>query len=198
MRALAKQVALGLATLAVLPSLLSYAVRSRILGRNRALEGSSQLLALVPGITGQYVRRAFLAHVLAEVGEHATIEFGTVLSKADARLGRNVYVGPFCNLGLVELGPDVLLAGGVSVPSGPHAHGTTSVDIPIRLQPGRLTPVHIGEGSWIGSGAIVMADVGRHTIVAAGAVVVDPIPDFVIAAGVPARVVRARAGATTG
>jgi acetyltransferase-like isoleucine patch superfamily enzyme len=37
-----------------------------------------------------------------------------------------------------------------------------------------------------------MADVGRDTIVGAGAVVTKPLPDEVIAAGVPARVIRSR------
>ena len=37
-----------------------------------------------------------------------------------------------------------------------------------------------------------MADVGRDTIVGAGAVVTKPLPDRVIAAGVPARVLRGR------
>lgn len=195
---LLKPAALALAHVGALPWLLMYFVKRPLLGADRALQGSSQSLALVPGLLGQYLRRAFLSHVLDEVGEDATVEFGTVFSKAGARIGRGAYVGAYCNLGLVVLGPDVLLASGVHVPSGAHAHGTASLDVPIRLQPGRLTPVQIGEGSWIGTGAIVMADVGRHSIVAAGAVVVDPVPDFVIAAGVPARVVRERTGATAG
>jgi virginiamycin A acetyltransferase len=62
----------------------------------------------------------------------------------------------------------------------------------MRDQPGSLRPVRIGEGAWIGNGAIVMADVGRHTIVAAGAVVTKPLPDYAIAAGIPARVIRMR------
>jgi acetyltransferase-like isoleucine patch superfamily enzyme len=52
--------------------------------------------------------------------------------------------------------------------------------------------VRIGAGSWIGSNAVVLADVGRDTVVAAGAVVTRPLPDRVIAAGVPARVLRSR------
>ena len=52
--------------------------------------------------------------------------------------------------------------------------------------------VTIGAGAWIGTGAIVLADVGRGTVVAAGSVVTKPLPDGVIAAGVPARVVRSR------
>ena len=77
------------------------------------------------------------------------------------------------------------------VPSGPHTHGT-DLSAPIQDQPGALRLVRIGAGSWIGSNAIVLADVGCDTIVGAGAVVTRPLPDRVIAAGVPARVVRRR------
>jgi virginiamycin A acetyltransferase len=56
--------------------------------------------------------------------------------------------------------------------------------------------VRIGAGAWIGSAAIVLADVGSETIVAAGSVVTKALPDRVIAAGVPARVVRRRDGTT--
>jgi acetyltransferase-like isoleucine patch superfamily enzyme len=52
--------------------------------------------------------------------------------------------------------------------------------------------VTIGEGCWIGSGAVVMADVGPGSIIAAGAVVTKPIPAMVIAGGVPAKVIKAR------
>jgi virginiamycin A acetyltransferase len=52
--------------------------------------------------------------------------------------------------------------------------------------------VHIGVSAWIGSAAIVLADVGAQTIVAAGAVVTKPLPDRVVAAGVPATVIRRR------
>ena len=54
------------------------------------------------------------------------------------------------------------------------------------------TQVRIGRGSWIGSAAVVMADVGRDAVVAAGAVVTRPLPDATIAGGVPARVLRHR------
>jgi len=52
--------------------------------------------------------------------------------------------------------------------------------------------VRIGAGAWIGSAAIVMADVGSDTVVGAGAVVTKPLPDGVMAAGVPARALRSR------
>jgi acetyltransferase-like isoleucine patch superfamily enzyme len=191
-KALLKQLAFLGATVAIAPALASYVIRSALFGRDRALQGSSQALSIVPGISGQYLRRAFFCRVLEECHATVTIEFGTLFSQAGARLGEHVYIGPHCHLGLVHLERDVLIAAGVHVPSGPETHGTSSLDRPIREQPGHLRMVRIGAGSWIGSGAVVMADVGRDSVVAAGAVVTEPLPDLVIAAGVPARVVRRR------
>lgn len=192
MRELLKAAARGIATVAVLPALLSYAIRARILGRDRALEGSTQALALVPGLAGQYLRRAFLSFAIAECDRSATIEFGTILSQVGARIAANTYIGPRCHLGLVHIERDVLIAAGVHIPSGARTHGADDPDMPIRDQPGERSVVRIGAGAWIGSAAVVMADVGRGTIVGAGAVVTSPLPDGVVAAGVPARVVRSR------
>jgi acetyltransferase-like isoleucine patch superfamily enzyme len=83
----------------------------------------------------------------------------------------------------------VLLAAGVHVPAVQPRNRPVAT---IHDQPGKLRKVRIGRGSWIGSNAVVLADVGRDTIVGAGAVVTHPLPDRVIAAGVPARVVRRR------
>jgi virginiamycin A acetyltransferase len=64
MRELLKTLIRGVAFVVILPVLLSYAVRRVALGADRALEGSSQALALIPGLPGQYLRRAFLACVI--------------------------------------------------------------------------------------------------------------------------------------
>jgi acetyltransferase-like isoleucine patch superfamily enzyme len=187
-----KAAARAAATIAVLPQLASFRIRAALMGDNRALAGSSQMLSLVPGLVGQYLRRAFLARVLrGGCASSAAIEFGTLFSQIDARIDENVYIGPRCHLGHVHLERDVLLAAGVHVPSGPHTHGM-DVSAPMHDQPGSLRVVRIGAGSWIGSNAVVLADVGQHTIVGAGAVVTRPLPDHVIAAGVPARVVKRR------
>ena len=192
MRDTLKAAARALATLAVTPSLLSYAVRRPLLGRDRALEGSSQALGLLPGLVGDYMRRAFLSQVLDGCASSATVQFGTLFSQAGARLDARVYVGPRCHLGLVHLEQDVLLAAGVHVPSGGATHGIDDPDRPIRDQPGTRQLVRIGEGTWVGSATIVMADVGKHCVSGAGSVVTRPIPDYSIAAGVPATVIRTR------
>lgn len=53
-------------------------------------------------------------------------------------------------------------------------------------------PVHIKEGAWLCTRCIIVGPVtiGRHAVVAAGAVVVDDVPDFALVAGAPARVKR--------
>src|SRR5206468_10154789 len=89
-----KSLARGAATVVVVPELLSYHVRSTFLGRGRALEGSSQYLARIPGLTGQYLRRAFLMRVLDHFHPSAVVEFGTIFSQARARIEENAYVGP--------------------------------------------------------------------------------------------------------
>jgi acetyltransferase-like isoleucine patch superfamily enzyme len=187
-----KAIANALAMIVVVPQVVSFRLRSKMLGADRALEGSTQALSLIPGIAGQFLRRAFLSRALAGgCATSATIEFGTIFSRAGSRIDENVYVGPRCHLGLVHLERDVLIAAAVHIPSGPHTHGTDP-SMPIREQPGQRRMVRIGAGSWIGSNAVVLAEVGRNSIVAAGAVVTHPIADGVIAAGVPARVVRHR------
>jgi len=74
----------GIALVCVLPLLASFAVRAAVIGPDRALEGSTQFLALFPGLIGQYLRRAFLSRVLAGCDKTATICFGTTFSQVAA------------------------------------------------------------------------------------------------------------------
>ena len=192
LRELIKTLALSFATVAVSPALLSFWVRSQFIGPDRALEGSTQMLSLVPGVVGQYLCCAFLVRCLEQCDASVTVGFGTLFSQTGSRLERNTYIGPGCHLGLVHLEADVLIGAGVHIPSGGATHGIADLTVPIREQPGERRMVRIGRGSWIGSAAIVLADVGRDTVVGAGSVVIKPLPDRVIAAGVPAKVVRSR------
>jgi len=193
MRDALKATARGAAFICVLPCLLSYVVRSSFLGRDRALQGSTQWLSLCPGLTGQYLRQAFLARTIGYCAPTATISFGTVFSKTGARIDENAYIGVACHIGLAHIGRDVLIGSGVHVTSGAQTHGTADTGRPIREQEGRPVMVRVGAGVWIGSAAVIMADVGTNSIIGAGAVVTKAIPDSVIAAGVPAAVLKPRA-----
>src|SRR4029453_9618054 len=187
MREIVKALMRGIALVCVLPSLASFVVRAGVIGPDRALEGSTQFLALFPGLIGQYLRRAFLSRVLAGCDKTATICFGTTFSQVGARIDAKSYVGPGCVIGWAHIGRDVLVASGVQITSGRQTHGVNDPSVAIRDQEGTRMLVRIGEGTWSGSSAVVMADVGRHCVIGAGAVVTKPIPDSVIAAGSPAR-----------
>jgi acetyltransferase-like isoleucine patch superfamily enzyme len=193
MRALLKRACNALATLAVLPAFLMYRLGRAAMGEI-AFRGWSQALSRVPGLRGVYQRRAFYRLALAECAPDASIGFGTILSRPGTRIGRGVYIGAYCSLDEVLIEDDVLVGSWASLMNGGREHGIDRLDIPIRFQPGRRQRVTIGSDSWIGEGAIVMADVGRHCVVGAGAVVTRPVPDYAIAAGVPARVISWRDG----
>jgi acetyltransferase-like isoleucine patch superfamily enzyme len=195
MKALLKALANAAALVLVLPCYLGYLLGTLPLGRARAFPGWSQALALVPGLTGIYLRRAFYRLVLPRCAADTCLSFGTVFSHPTAEVGSRVYVGLYCCLGDVTLGDDVLLGSHVSVSNGGRQHGIDRLDVPIREQPGQWPRVCIGRDSWIGDRAIVLADVGNHCVIGAGAVVTEPVPDFAIAVGVPARVVRFRTAA---
>lgn len=180
-----------------LPFIVVYVVTSRTLGGNRAFPGFSQLMSIFPGLTGQYLRRAFYRFVLPQCGRDACICFGSVFSHATARVGERVYVGLYCVLGDVTLEDDCLLGSNVSVINGSRQHGIDRLDAPVREQPGEYPRVTIGRDAWIGDRALVMADVGEHAVVGGGSVVTKPVAPYAIVAGNPARVIGSRRDGAT-
>jgi acetyltransferase-like isoleucine patch superfamily enzyme len=180
------------AVLLVLPAWLGYCLGRLVLGRQQAFSGWSQALSLVPGLSGTFLRRAFYRLTLPRCGADSCISFGVLLSHPSAEVGRSVYVGPYCGLGDVVLEDDVLIGAHVSVSNGGAQHGIERLDIPVREQSGKWPRVTIGRDTWIGDRAVVLADVGAHCVIGAGAVVTKPVPDYAIAVGVPARVVGSR------
>lgn len=71
-------------------------------------------------------------------------------------------------------------------------HGYEDLGSPVGVQVPVNRPVRIGAGSWLGAHSVVLpgAEIGRHVVVGAGAVVTGVLPDFCVAVGAPARVVR--------
>lgn len=192
MKNLVKKLCDLLALILVLPAALFYWIGVIAVGRDRVFPGWSQSFSLVPGIIGSYLRRAFYRIILPRCGEGAWISFGTVFSHSTVSIGRHVYVGVYCCIGDVTLEDDVLVGSHVSIANGGAQHGIDRLDIPIREQPGTWPKITIGRDSWIGDRAVVLADIGRHCVIGAGSVVTGAIPDYAIAVGVPARVVRYR------
>jgi serine acetyltransferase len=71
-------------------------------------------------------------------------------------------------------------------------HGYADPHVPIGRQMPLNAAVHIGSGSWLGAGAVVLPGtrIGCNVVVAAGSVVRGTVPDRCVVAGVPARIVR--------
>lgn len=189
MKSLVKAMCNGAALVVVAPVWLAYDVLAWVFGADRTFPGASQLFSLAPGVTGQYLRRAFYQLVLPECGRDVCIAFQSVMSHPTARLGDHVYVGVGCMIGDATLEDDVLVGSHVSIINGARQHDISQLDLPVRLQPGEFPRITIGQDTWIGDRAIVMANVGRHCVVGAGAVVTKPVLDYAIVAGNPARII---------
>ena len=194
-RSLAKLAVLAAAKGTVAPLVAAYRIELALWPAHRAdhvLQSYSQALSALPGLTGQFVRRAFYGAVLTECHADSLINWGTVFSTADVRIARGVYIGARCMVGRAVLAEHVTLGSNVDILSGKNQHGFDDPDVPVQQQEGRYEHVHVGTNTWIGNGAIVMADVGARSVIAAGAVVTKALPDDVIAGGNPAKVLKRR------
>lgn len=110
---------------------------------------------------------------------------GDITIESDTRIGlRNTVIGP------VFVGKSVIIAQNV-VLSGLN-HNYLDIRLPIRKQGVSKGLITIGDHSWIGANSVVTAGVtiGKHCVVAAGSVVTKDIPDYCVAVGAPARVIK--------
>ena len=110
---------------------------------------------------------------------------GDVTIGDHTRIGlHNTIIGP------VAIGSHVNLAQGITVTALNHNFSTPGLRID--QQGVNTQPIVIADDVWIGAGAIVLPGVtiGRHSVVAAGAVVTRDVPPGTVVAGVPAKVVK--------
>lgn len=136
----------------------------------------------------------------ARVGEACDIEAPLVIHNAQPDY-RRLSVGARCHLGkevFIDLAESVTIADRVTVSM--RAMLLTHVDAgqsPLADSelPARRAPIVLGRGCYIGAGAILLAgtEIGELAVVGAGAVVTRSVPASTIAAGIPARAVRAAA-----
>ncbi|WP_187248871.1 acyltransferase [Microbacterium sp. 4-7] len=111
------------------------------------------------------------------------------------RVGDRSSVATGCFIGCsgsIVIGDDVMLGPGVRVFSENHVFSDPSATIKSQgVQRGAVT---IGDDCWIGSGVTITSGVtiGRGVVIGSGSVVTRDIPDYSIAAGSPAKVIRTR------
>jgi len=90
----------------------------------------------------------------------------------------------------VRIGDHVLTANNVYISDNLHAY--EDISRPVMHQPVRFKhSVSIGDGCWIGENAcIIGARIGKNCVIGANAVVTHDIPDYSVAVGIPAVVIR--------
>lgn len=139
-------------------------------------------------------------------GENCTMHIGqgTVISKGcviQAKTGP-LHIGKECDLGAhvilssvggITLEPNVLIAGNCYI--GGARYNLDDLETPIMYQ-GIYSrgPIHIGEGTWIGASATILdgVKIGRGCVIGAGSLVTKDLPDYSIAVGSPASVIKKR------
>lgn len=148
-----------------------------------------------PGTLGARLNRVLVPLIFKKCGSGVNIRphvyFGS---------GRNISIGDHSMMGQdsiigstaeVVIGKDVMMGPEVLIYTSNHGMETGT---PMRLQPLKCAPVHIGNDVWIGARCIILPGVtiGDGAVLAAAAVVTENVPANAIVGGVPARVLRYR------
>lgn len=120
---------------------------------------------------------------------YAGVNYSPVIS-----IGNNCKIGirnSFASIHSITIGNDVLFAGYVHITD--HSHGYEDIQCSITSQ--KLIskgPVVIEDECWLGFGCEILSGVhiGKHSVVAARAVVTKDVPPYSIVAGNPARIIK--------
>lgn len=127
------------------------------------------------------------------LGQNSVVESYCCINNAvgDVTIGDYTRIGIHCTvIGPVCIGSHVNLAQGITVTALNHNFEDTTQRID--LQGVSTKPVIIGDDVWIGANAVILPGVtiGRHCVVAAGAVVTKDVPDNSVVGGVPAKILK--------
>ncbi len=132
------------------------------------------------------------------IGEHVALSAG-MMPGQKCLTNPVVKIGDRCLIGRgsgivghlsIVIGNDVWTGHHVYITDQSHGYEDISRPISEQSQPERA--VSIGDGSWLGHGVVVLpgAKIGKHVAVGANSVVTGELPDFCVAVGSPARVIK--------
>jgi acetyltransferase-like isoleucine patch superfamily enzyme len=133
------------------------------------------------------------------LGDNVYIGRNTILSCKEGSIAIGDYTNISANCSLlseteISLGRYCFLAGHCYLVAGGN-HSFDDITRPIMFQPSLSRGgIRVGDDVWLGAGVIVLdgVSVGRGAVVGAGAVVNGPLPEYSVAVGSPARVIRDR------
>lgn len=132
------------------------------------------------------------------IREYSRIEavdsYGNVKYAPRLKIGDGTHIEQFFHVGAcdcVEIGKNVLIAGRVYISD--HNHNFKNVEVPIMNQGIEAGgKVVIEDNSWLGEGCVILPGVtiGKGSVIGANAVVTKNVPQFSVAVGIPAKVIR--------
>jgi acetyltransferase-like isoleucine patch superfamily enzyme len=132
------------------------------------------------------------------IGSHVALSAGMVpgqqcVTNPVVRIGDRCLIGRGSGIVghlAIDIGNDVWTGHHVYITD--QNHGYEIVDLPISMQTQVEKPVVVGEGSWIGAGSVILpgAHIGKHVAIGANSVVNGNIPDYSVAVGSPAKVIK--------
>ena len=105
----------------------------------------------------------------------------------DTMIGHNFHV---VGMDLVDIKESVLIADNVYITDCTHCFG--DIENPIMKQGVKsIKTVMVDKGSWIGENVcIIGANIGKNCVIGANAVVTKDVPDYSVAVGAPAKVIK--------
>jgi acetyltransferase-like isoleucine patch superfamily enzyme len=131
------------------------------------------------------------------IGDKTFLGRNTILSckNGDILLGKNVNIGFNCYIfsgSEVSLADNVLMAAYCYLIGGDH--DMTDSKEAVASQGSSSYGIRVGENAWLGAGVKVQdkTEIGAFSIVGTGAVVTKDIPEYSVAVGIPAKVVKQR------
>ena len=127
------------------------------------------------------------------LGHGSVIEdFSTINNGVgDVIIGDNTFIGlNNVLIGPVRIGNNVIFAQNI-VASGLN-HGYQDINLPISQQKVTVADIIVEDDCWIGANAVITAGVriGKHSVIAAGAVVTKDVPEYSVAGGNPSRILK--------
>lgn len=130
-----------------------------------------------------------------KLGENVVIRpYTQIWCRNEAEIGKGTEIGERCRISTKNplfIGENVLISPNVYITDADHEY--RDIEIPVIMQGVVETDktVIIGDGSYIGINSVIVgAKIGKHCVVGANSVVTTELPDYSVAAGAPAKVVK--------
>lgn len=193
---------------------MSRSVKETMLAGEPTLAGDPELLEIAARARGacyafshahpdEENRMDHLRAIIGKMGNEVWIEPPFFVDYGEmVEIGERVFINTNCVIldnCKITIGNDVLIAPNVQILTASHpVKASERMVYPYADEPERMNfvnlaaPITIGNGCWIGAGAIILPGVtiGDRAVIGAGAVVTKNVPADSLAAGNPARVIK--------